>query len=346
MAVTRTNLYLRLRALNPNFKGSPQEFAEAFAAALEIVAPFGLTTFVIGATQPVSNQGPWLKDGVEWWVWDDDQTTYVPLDVTNSLPDFYYVQEATPPTDAGIYIWFRISASGNPAGVYFLLGGSWTNIAGVPDIGPTADRPSSPYDLQKYYDTDISAFIWYERGAWRTVDGVRGDLKYVDAETADDALERNPGWEIFGTGETNNVNYRGKGLSAASKDKDGSNLLGTASGISSRGAWELFGVEEVTLSNEQLAGLLKHIHGFAQDESGSDNTYKLKYPSFQLPEAQYGTPTYSSHRENIDDGAVLAAPSYVDCFTTWPVQHPDNEVAQVGVELATPTIALFLLRKT
>lgn len=346
MAVQRTNLYLRLRAINPNFKGDPQQFAEAIAAAMEIVAPFGITTFVTGATQPISNQGPWLKDGKEWWVWDDDQSTYIPLTIDNSLPNFYYAQQATPPTNEGIFIWFRFNSANEPAGVYFLIGGQWTNIAGVPDNGPTANRPATPYDFQKYYDTDISALLWYERGAWRTVDGVRGDLKYVDADTQAQALARNPGWEIFGTGQTNNVNYRGKALAPALKDKTGANALTAPAGVTARSAWELYGVEEQVLTNEQLAGYLTHIHGYAKDVIGSDDTFKLKYTDFQLNEADYGTPAYSSHRENIDNGLVGAAPDYVDCFTTWPVHHPDNAIIQEAVQMAEPTIALFLLRKT
>lgn len=352
MAVQRTNLYLRLRAINPNFKGTPQEFAEAIVAAMEIVAPFGITTFVTGATQPTSNQGPWLKDGKEWWVWDDDQSSYIPLTIDSSLPDFYYAQQATPPTNEGIFIWFKFNSANEPAGVYFLINGQWTNIAGTPPSGPTADRPTNPYDLQKYYDTDISALIWYERGAWRTVDGVRGDLKYVDAETRADALARNPGWEIFGTGETNNVNYRGKTPAPALKDKNGANSLTPPSGVTARSAWELYGVERQMLSNEQLAGYLTHIHGVGQTWNGglltNDDATFFTYADTMLA-ADFGTPAFDtgySVNGNVPGSNPAAVPAEANIFTTQKHQHPDNAVTQAAVEMAPPTIALFLLRKT
>lgn len=36
-------------------------------------------TFVTGSQAPTSNQGPWLKDGLEWFVWSDSVGGYVPI---------------------------------------------------------------------------------------------------------------------------------------------------------------------------------------------------------------------------------------------------------------------------
>jgi hypothetical protein len=72
----------------------------------------------------------------------------------------------------------------------------WVPFEGVIDSGPSATRPTSPTDYQEFYDTDILARIWWERGAWRTVDGVPGDIKFVITPTAAAALTKNPGWAL------------------------------------------------------------------------------------------------------------------------------------------------------
>ena len=87
-------------------------------------------------------------------------------------------------------------------------GSTWQNSNGGPQgpqgipgpqgpgavYGPTTMRPVNPTPYQRYYDTDILAEIWWERGAWRTVAGVPGDVKIVEATNLTAALNSNPGW--------------------------------------------------------------------------------------------------------------------------------------------------------
>jgi hypothetical protein len=61
-------------------------------------------------------------------------------------------------------------------------------------FGPTLMRPSNPAPFQRYFDTDINAEIWWERGAWRTVAGTVSDVKVVTAANLATALANNPGW--------------------------------------------------------------------------------------------------------------------------------------------------------
>ncbi len=63
--------------------------------------------------------------------------------------------------------------------------------------GPTANRPSNPGNFERYFDTDINAQIWWERGAWRTVEGTPGDVKFVLSSSGADATTRNPGWSLL-----------------------------------------------------------------------------------------------------------------------------------------------------
>lgn len=63
--------------------------------------------------------------------------------------------------------------------------------------GPTSSRPSNPGNFERYFDTDINCQIWWERGAWRTVEGVPGDVKFVLSGSTGDATTRNPGWSLL-----------------------------------------------------------------------------------------------------------------------------------------------------
>lgn len=63
--------------------------------------------------------------------------------------------------------------------------------------GPTSSRPANPGNFERYFDTDINCQIWWERGAWRTVEGVPGDVKFVLSGSTGDATTRNPGWSLL-----------------------------------------------------------------------------------------------------------------------------------------------------
>lgn len=82
---------------------SMQELAAAFAARLIISPSTTFNTFSIGSTAPSSNVGPWLKDCLEWFVFDDATASYVPVTKggfntqqmfsasgTFTVPDFIY----------------------------------------------------------------------------------------------------------------------------------------------------------------------------------------------------------------------------------------------------------------
>jgi len=72
----------RAAVLPSNFKGGPQELFDAIVDRLEVVGDS--PSFVEGDTMPSSNQGPWLKGSKQWWVWDEDTSTYVPQDISAS----------------------------------------------------------------------------------------------------------------------------------------------------------------------------------------------------------------------------------------------------------------------
>jgi len=78
--------------LPTNFSETPQELFEAMLDRLEITTT--ALTFSVGDTEPAGNEGPWLKNGTKWYVWDDVTVGYIPLDISDSLdPDIVIVSE-------------------------------------------------------------------------------------------------------------------------------------------------------------------------------------------------------------------------------------------------------------
>lgn len=66
-------------SLPEGFCGTPQELAQAIADRLIITPDIGQSSFATGSTAPTSNVGPWFKNCEEWFVWDDDTATYIPI---------------------------------------------------------------------------------------------------------------------------------------------------------------------------------------------------------------------------------------------------------------------------
>lgn len=213
MALTNTNLVIEAAPLPPSFQGTPQQLFEAMIARMQIKSPAGASFFVIGGTEPTSNQGPWLKDGKKWYVWSDADKKYIPLDITDSLQAPFIAGEE-PPANGIPPLWLRTSGT-VPVGWYLYIDSNWAPMAHVIQAGPSSERPSNPVELQRYYDTDISTEIWWERGAWRTVAGSPGDVKFVIAPTLADALRFNPGWIYIGESVQA---FRGRALVIATKD--------------------------------------------------------------------------------------------------------------------------------
>lgn len=58
---------------------SMQELANAIAARLLVTPNITTSSFAIGSTEPSSNVGPWLKNCLEWYVFDDATGRYRPI---------------------------------------------------------------------------------------------------------------------------------------------------------------------------------------------------------------------------------------------------------------------------
>ena len=243
--MNNTNLVIQMAPLSQTFSGTPQEWSSEMVRRMKIVSPAGSNFIFTGDTEPSSNVGPWLKDGTQWYVWDVTINRYVPLDISASQQQWFFIGNSTPAT-ADPPVWLRTTNDsatnnfGNPLSWYIYNGTAWVPFVGIVLNGPTAGRPTAPVDYQQYFDTDISVLLWWERSAWRTVSGVPGDVKFVVWETLDEALLQNPGWEFLGA---SNSTWRGRYISMATKDPGASPVsdFNTSAGVAHRAARTTYG---------------------------------------------------------------------------------------------------------
>lgn len=235
----KTNLVLVAANLPEEFQGSPQQLFAAIIARIKIMSPAGTNFIVIGDSEPTSNQGPWLKGGTEWYVWDEATKRYIPQDLSASETLWIQTGTTTPSTSTPP-VWRRTNGAGDTIDFYFWNGTLWAPGSGIVQSGPTTSRPASPLALQRFYDETIATEIWYERSAWRTVTGCPGDVKSVAYERLTDALAANPGWEVLGAEQQA---WRGRLISQATADPGGSpeTVLSVNPGVAQRVAHEVFG---------------------------------------------------------------------------------------------------------
>lgn len=250
-------LTVQASALPPNWKGRPQEFLQAIAERLTVVFPEGQSTFVISDTEPSSDQGPWLKGGTQWWVYDEDDKSYVPLDISASETAPYSISDTAPTFESGdtiTPIWIRTKGE-RGVGVYVWHGDEdgWSPLG--PQRGITANRPSDPLDGEEYFDTTIETKIYWSQsaGEWKTVSGSPGDIKFVKWGTLAEALQYNPGWQEIGQNMADDQ-VRGRALVPAHTDTGGSPVVDftPGAGITGRVAQVQFGSETHTLTEDEL----------------------------------------------------------------------------------------------
>ncbi len=247
MALNATGLLIQMGSIPVTFEGTPQQLADEMIRRMRIVSASGVNFIYIGDVEPTSNVGPWLKNGNEWWVFDEDLKRYVPQNLESAQQDWYSIGNSNP-TDVDPPLWLRTTRDpteadpsyGQPIGWYQWNGTSWVPFNSIVLSGPTANRPASPEPYQQYYDTTIGALIWFESSQWRTVSGIPGDVKMVAFETLTEALDANPGWVLFGA---SNQSIRGRWISQATKDSgaDPETDLSVGAGVAPRAAFETFG---------------------------------------------------------------------------------------------------------
>lgn len=123
------NMIVSAAPLPSNFRGTPQQLLNAFLDRLKITSD--AVTVTVSETQPTDNS-PWLKNGTQWWVWDTDSSTYIPLDISASLSDEIFIGEDQPdPED--YQLWLKTDGN-EMVGLYVYLGSEVGFVTAVPEF--------------------------------------------------------------------------------------------------------------------------------------------------------------------------------------------------------------------
>jgi hypothetical protein len=249
MPLKATNLTIQMSPLPATFRGNPLDLATQMILRMKILSPSGSSFIFEGDTKPTSNVGPWLKGGTQWYVWDSAINDYVPLDISPSFVIPYWIG-ASQPSGVNPVLWLQTTKDATDvdpnfgSALYWVLwnGTAWVPFMVAQGLGTTADRPAAPPDGFKFYDTDLGVELWWERGQWRTTSGVPGDIKHVGFSTLQDALDHNPGWELFGNSFPQAY---GRIISQATKDPGLTPVSSvTPVGLPPRAAFETFGSDQ------------------------------------------------------------------------------------------------------
>jgi hypothetical protein len=135
MALEATNLLIQLAPIPATFVGTPQDLAATMVKRMRIVSPTGISFIFTGDAEPLTDVGPWLKNGTQWWVFDDETKRYVPLDISASETIWFQVGSNVP-TTTNPPVWLRTTANpteaqpqfGTPVGWYLYDGTQWVGF--------------------------------------------------------------------------------------------------------------------------------------------------------------------------------------------------------------------------
>lgn len=116
----------RASPLPSNFRGTPQDLLDAFVARLSMETEEDLALYVAGSVTPTSDSGPWLKDGLTWWVWDVDIGDYKPQPL-DSLSLRYVIQEGEP-SNVSYDIWIQTNSDGKAIAIKTYSDGAWRDV--------------------------------------------------------------------------------------------------------------------------------------------------------------------------------------------------------------------------
>jgi len=302
----------------PNFCGDVKAVFELLAQNIQVRNPSGYNTFVVSANAPLTDSGPWLKDGKEWWVWNPITLVYEPQRssdlFTRDLPTVTSMSDAKVASGTSSGLCFLQGSTGVRM-LRYLGGGSWGRL--IENLrGPTADRPVTPLTGTKYFDTTIGCEIYWNGSAWTTVSGCYGDIKAVEFSSEADALKYNPGWAIA-------ASVKGRAIAGHN---------GSANGFTEHAPWDIVGAETHTLTKSEMPDHNHAIWGDVNDTAEESGAGRLA-TSYQAGwEAWCWTENWGADTPYVEGGADHGYPVKATR------DQPHNNMQ--------PTVFLIHLRKT
>lgn len=116
----------RSSPLPNNLRATPQQFLDAIVARLSIESQDELSFFVTGSVAPTSDEGPWLKNGTTWYVWDVVTGAYIPEVV--EFQSLRYVASQATPDQAQYTFWIELDGTGKATSLKYYSGGAWKDV--------------------------------------------------------------------------------------------------------------------------------------------------------------------------------------------------------------------------
>lgn len=140
MALQNTNLIIQMAPVPATFVGTPGDLATVMVRRMRIVSPTGTNFITISDVEPSSNVGPWLKNGTQWWVFDEATKRYVPQDISEAETKWFQTG-STVPTTVEPPVWLKTTegttavgpAQGTPVGWYLFNGAAWLPFTELQD---------------------------------------------------------------------------------------------------------------------------------------------------------------------------------------------------------------------
>jgi hypothetical protein len=101
------------------------DFLELLPEQIQIILNEGFSTFVTGSVAPSTNEGPWLKNGTEWWVWSDSSGGYIPLVLEGTVRKTYVQSTAPTGTIQENELWIQTDGVQTVIESFIYLNGGW-----------------------------------------------------------------------------------------------------------------------------------------------------------------------------------------------------------------------------
>jgi len=128
MAGTTLPVTFRAAPLTNPFTATPQEFLDAIVARLTIESQDELSFFVTGSVAPTSDVGPWIKNGITWYVWSSAVGAYVPETIEFESLRYIAAPTSTPPDQNKYVFWIELDNTGKAISLNYYSGGAWKSV--------------------------------------------------------------------------------------------------------------------------------------------------------------------------------------------------------------------------
>lgn len=109
--------------LSASFNGTAAEFIQSVVDRLKVTTD--AYPLKVGATPPPGNEGPWFKDGVTPYVWNEETSAYIPLDLSASYLPQIWVGD-TEPDVTKFVLWYKLLDTA-VVGLFYYTGTEWVS---------------------------------------------------------------------------------------------------------------------------------------------------------------------------------------------------------------------------